>query len=94
VGYVPDLRWVLHDEDDERKMARLSSHSEKLAIAFGLICVSSGSPILITKNLRICGDCHEFSKYISKLSRRTIIIRDASRFHHFVDGSCSCKDYW
>ncbi|GJR60681.1 pentatricopeptide repeat-containing protein [Tanacetum coccineum] len=94
MGYVPDLRWVLHDEDDERKMARLSSHSEKLAVAFGLISVSSGSPILITKNLRICGDCHEFSKYISKLSRRTIIIRDASRFHHFVDGSCSCKDYW
>lgn len=94
MGYVPDLSWVLHDEDDERKMARLSSHSEKLAIAFGLISVSGCSPILITKNLRICGDCHEFSKYVSKLSKKTIIIRDASRFHHFVDGSCSCKDYW
>ncbi|PWA89043.1 tetratricopeptide-like helical domain, DYW domain protein [Artemisia annua] len=43
-------------------MARLSSHSEKLAITSGLICVNSGSPILITKNLRIYGDCHEFSK--------------------------------
>nr|XP_043632753.1 pentatricopeptide repeat-containing protein At3g49170, chloroplastic-like [Erigeron canadensis] len=94
MGYVPDLSWVLHDEDDERKLARLSSHSEKLAIAFGLISVSGCSPILITKNLRICGDCHEFCKYVSKLSRRSIIIRDASRFHHFVDGSCSCKDYW
>ncbi|XP_023729781.1 pentatricopeptide repeat-containing protein At1g08070, chloroplastic [Lactuca sativa] len=94
MGYVPDLRWVLHDEDDERKMVRLSSHSEKLAIAFGLINVSGGSRILITKNLRICGDCHEFSKYVSKLLRRTIIIRDATRFHHFVDGLCSCKDYW
>ncbi|XP_071712010.1 putative pentatricopeptide repeat-containing protein At3g11460, mitochondrial [Rutidosis leptorrhynchoides] len=94
MGYVPDLSWVLHDEDDERKKARLSSHSEKLAIAFGLISTSGFSPILITKNLRICGDCHEFSKYVSKCSKRTIIIRDASRFHHFVDGSCSCKDYW
>ncbi|KAK9072587.1 hypothetical protein SSX86_009022 [Deinandra increscens subsp. villosa] len=94
MGYVPDLSWVLHDEDDDRKLARLSSHSEKLAIAFGLISVSGGSPILITKNLRICGDCHEFSKYVSKLTKRTIILRDASRFHHFVDGSCSCKDYW
>ncbi|KVH90795.1 Pentatricopeptide repeat-containing protein [Cynara cardunculus var. scolymus] len=94
MGYVPDLRWVLHDEDNERKMARLSSHSEKLAIAFGLISLSSGSPILISKNLRICGDCHEFCKYVSKLSRRTIILRDASRFHHFIDGFCSCKNYW
>ncbi|KAI3823234.1 hypothetical protein L1987_04667 [Smallanthus sonchifolius] len=94
MGYVPDLRWVLHDADDERKLARVSSHSEKLAIAFGLISVNGGSPILITKNLRICGDCHEFSKYVSKLTKRIIILRDASRFHHFVDGSCSCKDYW
>ncbi|KAJ0953090.1 putative tetratricopeptide-like helical domain superfamily, DYW domain-containing protein [Helianthus annuus] len=94
MGYVPDLSWVLHDEDDERKLARLWSHSEKLAIAFGLISVNGGSPILITKNLRICGDCHEFSKYVSKLTKRTIIVRDASRYHHFVDGSCSCKDYW
>ncbi|KAM0013840.1 putative tetratricopeptide-like helical domain superfamily, DYW domain-containing protein [Helianthus debilis subsp. tardiflorus] len=94
MGYVPDLSWVLHDEDDERKLARLSSHSEKLAIAFGLISVNGGSPILITKNLRICGDCHEFSKYVSKLTKRTISVRDASRYHHFVDGSCSCKDYW
>lgn len=94
MGYLPDLSWVLHDEDDERKLARLSSHSEKLAIAFGLMSVNGGSPILITKNLRICGDCHEFSKYVSKLTKRTIILRDATRFHHFVDGSCSCKDYW
>ncbi|KAD5508721.1 hypothetical protein E3N88_16424 [Mikania micrantha] len=94
MGYVPDLSWVLHDEDDDRKLARLSSHSEKLAVAFGLISVKGGSPILITKNLRICGDCHEFSKYVSKLTKRTIILRDASRFHHFVHGSCSCKDFW
>jgi hypothetical protein len=23
-----------------------------------------------------------------------IIVRDRIRFHHFKDGSCSCKDYW
>ncbi|KAL8227231.1 hypothetical protein R6Q57_017063 [Mikania cordata] len=94
MGYVPDLSWVLHDEDDDRKLSRLSSHSEKLAIAFGLISVKGSSPILITKNLRICGDCHDFSKYVSKLTKRTIILRDVSRFHHFVHGSCSCKDFW
>ncbi|KAK2967414.1 hypothetical protein RJ640_022346 [Escallonia rubra] len=93
-GYIPDLRWVLHDEEDEEKMKRLFSHSEKLAIAYGLINVSSGAPISITKNLRICGDCHEFSKHVSKLVQREIVLRDGSRFHRFVNGVCSCKDYW
>ncbi|KAL2507330.1 Pentatricopeptide repeat-containing protein [Forsythia ovata] len=93
-GYVPDLRWVLHDEEDEEKFERLLSHSEKLAIAFGLISIRGGAPILITKNLRICGDCHEFSKHVSKLVGREIILRDGNRFHHFIDGVCSCKDFW
>ncbi|KAK2967416.1 hypothetical protein RJ640_022348 [Escallonia rubra] len=93
-GYIHDLRWVLHDEEDEEKMKRLFSHSEKLAIAYGLINVSSGAPISITKNLRICGDCHEFSKHVSKLVQREIVLRDRSRFHRFVNGVCSCKDYW
>ncbi|KAI7982251.1 Pentatricopeptide repeat-containing protein [Camellia lanceoleosa] len=94
VGYVPDLNWVLHEEEDEEKTKRLFSHSEKLAIAFGLISVSGGTPILINKNLRVCGDCHEFGKYVSKLVGREIVLRDGSRFHHFVNGLCSCKDYW
>ncbi|KAL7174140.1 hypothetical protein ACSBR2_033403 [Camellia fascicularis] len=94
VGYVPDLNWVLHEEEDEEKTKRLFSHSEKLAIAFGLISVSGGTTILINKNLRVCGDCHEFGKYVSKLVGREIVLRDGSRFHHFVNGLCSCKDYW
>ena len=93
LGYIPDLHWVLHEEEDEKKIKRLFSHSEKLAIAFGLISASVGTPILITKNLRICGDCHEFGKYVSKLVGREIVLRDGSRFHHFVNGLCSCKDY-
>lgn len=94
IGYVPDLSWVLHDVVDEEKDQKLFSHSEKLAIAFGLLNVSAGAPILITKNLRVCGDCHTFSKCISKFAQREIILRDTNRFHHFVDGVCSCKDYW
>lgn len=94
-GYVPDFRWVLHEGDDEdTKLQRLLSHSEKLAIAFGLINVSGGAPILVTKNLRVCGDCHEFSKHVSKHTGKEIVLRDGSRFHHFVNGVCSCKDYW
>ncbi|GFZ10492.1 tetratricopeptide repeat (TPR)-like superfamily protein [Actinidia rufa] len=34
------------------------------------------------------------AKFISLTEKRTIIIRDSKRFHHFVAGSCSCGDYW
>eukprot|EP01018_Ginkgo_biloba_P019289 Gb_18149 [translate_table: standard] len=93
-GYVPDTNFVLHDVEEEMKEHKLSSHSEKLAIAFGLINTSPGTSIRITKNLRVCGDCHSATKFISKVVRREIIVRDANRFHHFNDGWCSCGDYW
>eukprot|EP01018_Ginkgo_biloba_P022393 Gb_37554 [translate_table: standard] len=93
-GYVPDRNFVLHDVEDEEKENMLYSHSEKLAIAFGLINTYPGTPLRITKNLRVCGDCHIATKFISKISRREIIVRDANRFHYFKDGLCSCRDYW
>jgi pentatricopeptide repeat protein len=93
-GYIPDTNFVLHDVEEEVKEHMLYSHSEKLAIAFGLINTSPGTTIRITKNLRVCGDCHNATKFISKIVRREIIVRDANRFHHFKDGSCSCRDYW
>eukprot|EP01018_Ginkgo_biloba_P037425 Gb_17095 [translate_table: standard] len=74
VGYVPDTNLVLHDVEEEVKEHILYSHSEKLAIAFGLISTSPGTPIRITKNLRVCGDCHSATKFISKLARREIIL--------------------
>ncbi|KAF8395408.1 hypothetical protein HHK36_019354 [Tetracentron sinense] len=94
VGYVPDTNFVLHDVDEELKAGILYTHSEKLAIAFGLVGTSEGMPIRITKNLRICGDCHTFSKLVSEIARREIVVRDANRFHHFKEGACSCGDYW
>ncbi|XP_052174599.1 pentatricopeptide repeat-containing protein At2g33760-like [Diospyros lotus] len=93
-GYVPDTNFVLHDVDEELKLDILYTHSEKLAIAFGLISTAEGTPIRITKNLRVCGDCHTFSKFVSSITHRLIIVRDANRFHHFKEGSCSCGDYW
>ncbi|XP_062112735.1 pentatricopeptide repeat-containing protein At4g21065-like [Humulus lupulus] len=93
-GYVPDTNFVLQDVAEEIKVGMLYSHSEKLAIAFGLIATPVGSPIRITKNLRVCGDCHTFSKFVSAITQRVIIVRDSSRFHHFKDGVCSCGDYW
>eukprot|EP01018_Ginkgo_biloba_P019175 Gb_04167 [translate_table: standard] len=93
-GYVPNTNFVLHDVEEEVKEHMLFIHSEKLAIAFGLINTSPGTLIRITKNLRVCGDCHSATKLISKIVNREIIVRDANRFHHFKDGLCSCRDYW
>ena len=93
-GFVPDTSEVLRDIDEEWKEGALSHHSEKLAIAFGLISTKPGTTIRIVKNLRVCGNCHSATKLISKIFNREIIARDKNRFHHFKDGFCSCKDYW
>lgn len=93
-GYVPDTNFVLFDVDEEHKGHILRHHSEKLAIAFGLINTPQGTPIRVINNLRVCGDCHTAIKLISKIVRREIVVRDSSRFHHFKDGLCSCHDYW
>jgi pentatricopeptide repeat protein len=93
-GYVPNTNLVLHDVEEEVKENILCSHSEKLAISFGIINTSPGTPIRIMKNLRVCIDCHNATTFISKIVRREIIVRDANRFHHFKDGLCSCGDYW
>eukprot|EP01018_Ginkgo_biloba_P001239 Gb_28664 [translate_table: standard] len=93
-GYMPNMRFVLNDVEDEQKEQILCYHSEKLAIAFGLINMSPGTTIRVIKNLRVCGDCHSATKFISKIVAREIVVRDNSRFHHFNDGRCSCGDYW
>jgi pentatricopeptide repeat protein len=93
-GYIADTSQVLLDVEEEEKKERLKYHSQKLAIAFGLIHTSEGSPLRITRNLRMCSDCHTYTKYISMIYEREITIRDRHRFHHFKNGTCSCKDYW
>ncbi|XP_062214446.1 uncharacterized protein LOC133915340 [Phragmites australis] len=93
-GYVPDTRHVLHDIDEDAKARALMYHSERLAIAFGLVSTPPGTPLRVMKNLRICGDCHNAVKLIAKVTGREIVVRDNKRFHHFKDGVCSCGDYW
>ncbi|XP_008783875.2 pentatricopeptide repeat-containing protein At4g21065 [Phoenix dactylifera] len=93
-GYVPDTMSVFHDVEDDEKQNMVRSHSERLAIAFGLISTPPGTQLLVTKNLRVCEDCHAAIKFISKIVEREIIIRDVNRYHHFKDGECSCQDYW
>ncbi|KAI3731651.1 hypothetical protein L1987_62840 [Smallanthus sonchifolius] len=93
-GYVPDMRFALHNVDESEKIKMLNHHSEKLAIAFGLLFVPESMPIRVVKNLRVCGDCHTATKFISKITNREILVRDAVRFHLFKDGTCSCGDFW
>lgn len=94
LGYIPNTDFVLHDVEDELKEQYLFQHSEKLAVAFALISTPRPKPIRIFKNLRVCGDCHMAIKYISMVTGREIVVRDANRFHHMKDGKCSCNDYW
>ncbi|KAL5546416.1 hypothetical protein UlMin_006103 [Ulmus minor] len=93
-GYIPDTRFVLHDIDQESKDDALLAHSERLACAHGLLISAVRTPIRVIKNLRVCGDCHNAMKIVSKIVGRELIMRDAKRFHHFKDGVCSCRDYW
>ncbi|XP_020261814.1 pentatricopeptide repeat-containing protein At4g30700 [Asparagus officinalis] len=93
-GYRVETDAALYDVEEEEKESMVRVHSEKLAIAFGLISTEPGSEIRIIKNLRVCLDCHNATKFISKVTERVIVVRDANRFHHFRDGVCSCGDYW
>nr|GMD93322.1 pentatricopeptide repeat-containing protein At1g25360 [Ipomoea batatas] len=93
-GYIPDTKYVLQDMETEQKEYALSTHSEKLAVVFGLLKLPRSATIRVFKNLRICGDCHNAFKFMSKVEAREIIVRDGKRFHHFRDGECSCGNYW
>lgn len=93
-GYTANTREVLFDIEEEEKEGAISLHSEKLALAFGLIALPEDVEIRIVKNLRVCRDCHDYTKLISKVFNREIVMRDRNRFHHFKGGECSCRDYW
>nr|AYM00795.1 pentatricopeptide repeat protein [Salvia miltiorrhiza] len=94
LGYIPDTSFVLQDVEADEKENILPNHSERLAIVFGILNTPPKTCIRIYKNLCVCGDCHNVTKLISKLTEREIIVRDSNRFHHFKDGLCSCGDYW
>lgn len=80
-------------EEDDEKVGGI--HSEKLSLAFSLVSsAQSCQPIRILKSLRMCEDCHTTIKYVSKAYEREIYVCDSNCLHHFIDGSCSCVDYW
>lgn len=80
--------------NDLNRNKSLWYHSERIALAFGLLSLPVGAPIRIKKNLRTCNDCHTVMKFASEIFKREIIMRDINRFHTFTNGLCSCGDYW
>lgn len=97
LGYVPISEEILHEIRGEKEMREaLWSHSEKLALAFGLLegVTPPAKALRIVKNLRICRDCHDAFKYISKSVEREIIVRDVNRYHRFSNGVCTCGGVW
>ncbi|KAF7820169.1 pentatricopeptide repeat-containing protein [Senna tora] len=93
-GYVPNTSVVLLDVEEKEKEKFLFRHSEKLALVFGLMNTTPGTPIRIMKNLRVCEDCHAAFKLLSAIENREIVVRDRNRFHCFKNGVCTCSDYW
>nr|XP_016459716.1 PREDICTED: pentatricopeptide repeat-containing protein At3g47530-like [Nicotiana tabacum] len=93
-GYIAEPMSELHNVGVKEKQMALSYHSEKLAIAFGVLSTPPGTSIRVAKDLRICVDCHNFAKMLSAVYNREVVIRDRNRFHHFREGRCSCNDYW
>lgn len=91
-GYVAEI--ISEMEPRKEECHTLSYHSEKLAIAFGILSTLPGTTIRVAKDLRICVDCHNFCKALSAVYNRKVTIRDRNRFHHFREGRCSCNDYW
>ena len=65
-------------------------HSENLALAYAV--TQKMKHVVIRKNLRICGACHEASKHITRLEGILIHHWDRLRLHVMEDGECSCAD--
>ena len=101
-GYEPDITWSTHGGEttsDVSKAQLLCEHSERLALVYGLLHSrgkgeKGGEDIRLFKNLRVCGDCHEATKYASGVIGRRIVVKDANRWHTFENGVCSCGDFW
>lgn len=92
LGYTPDTRCVYQNIEEVEKEKILMSHTEKLAITYGLMKTESSVPIWVIKNTRVCSDCHTAAKYMSLVGNRDIFIREGTRFHHFREGKCSCDN--
>lgn len=84
----------MHDVDDESKAEILLAHSEILACVSGILSSPARSQVRILMNVRMCMDCHNALKIISKIVGRRISARASKRFHQIEEGVCSCNDFY
>lgn len=96
IGYKPNFTHITNSEvkNDGDRFTHLCSHSERLLFTYLHSNTPPGEEIIMFKNLRICPDCHNAFKFLSKQTTRRIVMRDMNRFHHFENGLCSCKDHY
>lgn len=89
-GYMPQISTAL--DSCSAKEDALCGHSERLAVAFGILSTPEGTTIRVRKNLRVCSDCHKTFKFVAKVEKRLIFLKDSNRSHYFEHGRCSCGD--
>lgn len=94
LGYVFDIWFVMYDLDDEGKEWVVCYYSEKFVIVYGFISMFFGILICIFKNFWVCIDCYIVMKFILKIIKCEIIVRDVYWFYYFKNGECFCGDYW
>ncbi|XP_028555310.1 pentatricopeptide repeat-containing protein At3g49170, chloroplastic-like [Dendrobium catenatum] len=90
LGYIPYKDVNGSEGEEERILSSAVHHSERLAVAFGLLKLPKEAPVRIVKNISMCRDCHSAVKYFSILTKREIVVRDRKRLHRFRDGRCCC----
>eukprot|EP01083_Nonionella_stella_P005605 16231_1 len=94
-GYKRDYSAITRQlKEWETPNGVLNRHGEKLAVIYGLLTTQPDYLIVVNKNLRICVDCHNWMKMVSKIEQRKLIIADNNRVHSFENGKCTCNDYW
>ncbi|KAL2546192.1 Pentatricopeptide repeat-containing protein [Forsythia ovata] len=94
VGHVLDSSQApMVDDLDDEKGHSLRLHNERLAIAFGLLNSKQGFLFVYLKIYGSATSATMLLKFISRVFNVDIIVRDHIQFHHFRNGSCSCKDY-
>ncbi|MCO5586868.1 hypothetical protein L7F22_040813 [Adiantum nelumboides] len=92
-GYISETVQVQGPTSTAKNNGASFGHCEKLAIGFGLLALPQGETLRVSKNLRMCNDCHSATEIISKIKQRDIIVSDEYCVHHFKDGFCSCGEY-
>ncbi|PHT86774.1 hypothetical protein T459_08880 [Capsicum annuum] len=55
-GYMAQTKYVLHKVEEKEKVKLLKGHTERFAIAYGLLFSTNRNLIRITKHLCACSD--------------------------------------